>query len=156
MRQCTHCGQYCEDYAAFCTNCGTPLILSSGPAPASSKKEFLQLPENRSLKKELVSDAVVCYICAGLTLLLGVLVLKNPYVLIDVVIVLCAGLGIHLMQSKACAVVLCVYAVINAVIGLVNDGKLSGYLLLIAGIYSVISTFKLDKQWKKYQQEHSL
>ena len=156
MKQCAQCGQFCEDGASFCTNCGTPLSRWPSPSAVSTKKEFLQLPENSRLKKELNSDAIVCYICAALTVILGVFVLKSPYFLIDVIIVLGMGLGIHLKQSKVCAVILCIYAVINTILGLINNGKISGYLLLIAGIYSVISTFKLDKQWKQYQHDHSL
>ncbi len=44
----------------------------------------------------------------------------------------------------------------NAVIGLVQNGKLSGYLLLLAGMYAVVSTFQLDKAWKAYQQENGM
>ncbi len=151
MKQCVQCGQFSEDSAAFCTACGAPLSQRDHRPRAATKKEFLALPENGKLKKEIRSNAIICYVCAGISLVLALFVLKSPYMLIDVAILLGLGLGIHLAQSRVCAVMLCVYAVINTGIGFLENGKFSGYLVLLAGIYSVISTFKIEKQWKEYQ-----
>ena len=157
MKQCTSCGAANEDGAKFCTYCGTALgvpaagTVSYAPT-ANTKKEFLQLPENAKLKKELRTSAIICYICAGITLLVGLFAAENPYVFIDVALLVGLGLGIHLKQSKACAIALVVYAVINTVIGLASTGRFSGWLILLAGVYAVIYTFKLDKAWKQYRQ----
>ena len=156
MRQCTRCGKFCEDRDTFCNNCGAPLARVAAAPPVSSKAEFLNLPENGKLRKEIRSNAIICYVCAGITVLLTVFLTKNYLSLLDVALLIGLGLGIHLKQSKVCAIILCAYAVINSVIGLITNGKLSGYLVLLAGIYSVASTFNLDKQWKQYQQQHGL
>lgn len=157
MKQCTSCSAANEDGAKFCTYCGMALgvpaagTVSHAPT-ANTKKEFLQLPENAKLKKELRTSAIICYICAGITLLVGLFAAENPYVFIDVALLVGLGLGIHLKQSKACAIALAVYAVINTVIGLASTGRFSGWLILLAGVYAVIYTFKLDKAWKQYRQ----
>lgn len=75
--------------------------------------------------------------------------------LIDVAILVGLGVGIHLKQSKVCAIILLVYAVVNAVLVTMQSGTFGGWLPLIAGIYAVIYTLKLDKAWKAYQQRSS-
>ena len=170
MKYCSSCGQPCEDAQKFCNNCGAPFPAEQAldpaepapvsapqyvsPAPrATTKKEFLALPENEKLRKDLRSTAIICYVCAGITAVLGMAVLQNPYVLIDVVILIVMGLGIHLAQSRACAVILCAYAVINMIYSLATTGRMSGYLVVLAGVYAVIHTFKAEKLWKQYQQQ---
>lgn len=124
-----------------------------GYAPrAATKKEFLKLPANDKVRKEINTCAIICYICAGITALVGLLVMKQPLILLDVALLVGLGLGIHLAQSRACAVVLLVYAVYSMVVGLIQNGQLSSYLVVIAGIFAVIYTFKAEKLWKEYQK----
>ena len=152
MIPCPRCGRYQDSGSRFCTDCGSRLGGSVSALRVSTKKEFLELPENKALKRELVSDCVICYVASGISLILGVFVLEQPAILLDVLLVLGLGLGIHLTQSRVCAVILCVYAVINSLIGMVQNGAFSGYWILFAGIFSVVATFRLDKAWKAYQQ----
>ena len=63
------------------------------------------------------------------------------------------GLGIHLKQSRACAVAPCVIGVINVIVGIATSGTPSGYLVLIAGILAIVYTFKLEKAWQQYQAQ---
>ena len=172
MKQCPNCGNYSADTAAFCESCGTALPAAgytqvSYPAAdayyqqpqaqlAADKQAFLELPENAKMKKELKAAAILCYICAGITCVLMVLMAKNYLSLVDVALLIGLGLGVHLRQSRACAIVLCAYAVINTVISLVTTGTPGGWLVIIAGVFAVIYTFKLDKAWKAYQQQHGL
>ena len=152
MIHCPNCGRYNEDGNQFCTGCGTrfdPFVISQKVA---TKKDFLKLPVNKKMRSELISDAVICYIAAALSLLIWLFLAKDPLLLVSALLLLGLGLGIHLTQSKVCAVILCTYAVVNTIYGLAQNGKFSGYLLLIAGIYSVITTFKVDKAWNEYQQ----
>ena len=95
----------------------------------STKKEFLALPENKTLRRELAAAGIICYVCAAITAILGVAVIQNPYVLLDAAIVAGLGLGIHLSQSRACAVILCVYALINVIISVVTTGVPGGEAL---------------------------
>ena len=161
MKQCPNCGSNQPDETKYCAVCGS--ALPDGPdaraqayAPAEiahTRKEFLSLPENAGLKKQMVTSAIFCYVCAGITLAVAMFTFDagNYYPLIGVALLLGLGLAVHLGQSRVCAVILCAYGVLNAVIGLVQNGRISGYLILLAGVYAVISTFKLDKQWKEYR-----
>ena len=167
MKQCTQCGAYSDDSAKFCTSCGQPFgtdaaeiqpayyaadeSIIEAPAPkVATKKEFIDLPENAATKKMLKTSGILCYVCAGFTLL-AAFVTKNPYMFLDVVILLVLGLFIHLKQSKACAIILLLYSIFNVVYLLITTGKFQGYLILIAAIYAVTSAFKLDKAWKAYR-----
>ena len=156
-----NCGSDQQDGAKFCGVCGAAFPAEPGgyapsaapAAAAETKKEFMNLPENAALKKQLVTSAVFCYVCAAINLAIVLLTDSGYYPLIDVVLLVGLGLGIHLARSRVCAVILCAYGVINAVLGIAQDGKISGYLILLAGVYAVISTFRLDKQWKAYRGE---
>ena len=169
MKTCQFCGQTCEDSQKFCNNCGAPFqdapvygqpqgAMTAPPEQwistprVATKKEFLALPENKKVRSELTGAGVICYVCAAITAIAGLALLNNPYVLLDAVIVAGLGLGIHLAQSRACAVILCVYAAINLIFSVVTTGAPGGYLVVIAGVFAVIYTFKAEKLWQQYQQ----
>ena len=125
-----------------------------GEPRAATKKEFLNLADNVKLKKNLRGAAIICYVCAALTLVAGLFIMDTGMlVLLDVAILVILGLGIQLKQSKVCAVLLTLYAAASMIITYVQTGKLTGYLVLLAGIYALSSTFQLDKQWKAYQSQ---
>ncbi len=172
MKNCPQCGKAANDSEKFCALCGATFseygnapvngvyaYQNAGPygnAPltkAATKQEFLKLDGNKKIRKELNSSAILCYVCAGITLILMYVFIGNVYSLIDVALLIGLGLGIHLKQSKVCAVALCSYAAVNMLYCLIVLRIFGGYLILIAGIYSVIYTFKLDKLWKQYQQD---
>ncbi len=119
---------------------------------ASTKKEFLQLPENQKLRGNIKGAGIICYVCAGITLLMA-LIAGNLFGIVDVLLLVGFGLGIHLAQSKICAILLTIYAAINVIIMVINYGTLGGWLVLLAGIYGVIYTTRLDKAWKAYQTQ---
>ena len=167
MKQCTHCGAWSDDSAKFCTSCGQPFgsealeiqpaytgtdeSIDTAYAPkVATKKEFIDLPENAPNKKMLKTSGILCYICAGLTLILG-LATGNYLSIVDFLILLVLGIFIHLKQSRTAAILLAVYAVINVIIGLIAFHKFQGWLIILAGIYAVSSAFRLDKAWKEYQ-----
>ena len=139
-----------EDFDAFRNE-----YMSQPAQPiALTKAEFLDLPENAQLKKTIKSSAVILYVCAAITGLAGFLVLDaGAFILLDVAIMVGLGLGIHLKQSKGCAIALLIYSVVSCVLTIISTGKVSGWLIIIAGIYAVSATFKLDKQWKQYRQQ---
>ena len=163
MKYCPRCGAAVEEGSKFCVTCGEPLTVSTVPAEAivdapapvytpkaATKKEFLKLPENKKMKSEINASAIICYICAGITLLVT-LTSGNMFSLLDVVILLVLGLLIQLKQSRACAIILLVYSIINVVYTIISTQSFGGYLIVIAGIFAVIYTFKCEKEWKEYQ-----
>lgn len=123
---------------------------SFGPRCAT-KKEFLMLPENKKLRSQIRGAAIICYICGGLTLLL-MLVSMNLMMLLDVAILVGLGLGVHLAYSRVCAILLAVYAVFSVIVGIVVNGTVSGWLIVLAAVFAVLCTFNLEKGWKIYQQ----
>ena len=169
MKYCPQCGQPCDDGAKFCNNCGNSFPESAAapqqvysvydPVPSvgytprvTTRQEFLKLPENRQLHSQIRTAAIICYACAGITLALGLAMDLFPFVLIDVAILVGMGLGIHLAQSRACAIILLCYSLFNLIIGFVESGKPNGVLLVLAGVMAVIYTFKAEKAWKEYRQ----
>lgn len=121
-----------------------------GPRCAT-KKEFLQLPENKKLRSQILGAAIICYISGGLTLL-AMLLFTNPMMLLDVAILVGLGLGVHLAYSRVCAILLAVYAVFSVIVGIVVNGTVSGWLIIVAAVFAVLCTFNLEKSWKAYQQ----
>ena len=166
MKVCPNCGAECIDTAKFCTSCGAPVAAdeqaavertAESPAyyeaapKAATLAEFLKLPENTALAKQAKTSGIISYVCAALTALITIVVGGNVYGIVDVILLLAFGLGVHLKKSRVCAILLLIYAVINVVVTLISTGKFQGYLILLAGIYAVVSTFKIDKSWKEYQ-----
>ena len=173
MKQCPKCGQFFDDSASICSVCGAALggggsqdvdftpesIPYSGqpePRKAATKQEFLKLPENTKMKKEILTAAGFSYVCAAMTaigMIAAVLMgtQGNLAAIIDVLLLVGLGLGIQLKQSRVCAILLCVDGAVSVIVSLLAAGMPSGYLILIAGIFAIVYTFKLDKAWKQYQ-----
>ena len=84
----------------------------------------------------------MCYISAGVTLIVLVFAMKSYSSLLDVGLLLGLGLGIHLRQNIPCAIILLVFSIINILVMLVTSGTFGGWLLLIAGIIATVNTTK--------------
>lgn len=167
MKQCPKCGQFFDDSASFCSACGAaldggsqgvgftpePISWPGQPAPrkAATKQEFLKLPENKKMKNDILATAIVSYVFAGINAVVRVGMQGDLVAIIDVLLLIGAGLGIQLKQSRVCAILLCVDGAISVLVGLLATGTPYGYLILIFGIFAIIYTFKLDKAWKQYQ-----
>lgn len=168
---CKQCGQSMPDGTQFCPSCGckaedaqapqqqpqaqpyqaqpTPTAIPAGLA----RKDYLKKFASKSIRSQITVCAIIAYVCAGLTLFLNVIASGNAYGMIDVLLVLGLGLAIHLTASRACAIALLVYSVINIIITIVLTGAFGGWLVLLVGIYAVIATFAFQKEWNTYQQQ---
>lgn len=116
---------------------------------ARTRAEFFQT-DGSNYAKSCVGSAVACYICAGVTLII-MLISKNYYSFIEIAILVGLGLGIQLGKNVVCAIILLVYAIINAIVICATMGTFGGQLLLFAGIFGVISTTNAAKAWNDYQ-----
>ncbi len=116
-----------------------------------TKKEFLKQPECKKCAGNINGAAITLYICAGLSLVLNVLA-SNILGLLDVLVIVGLALGIHLAQSRVCAILVLAYAIYNTIYMIVATGKVGGYLIIIAAVYGVMATFQFQKAWKNYQQ----
>lgn len=118
-----------------------------------SKQEFYKNHANKRDRGNIRAAAILGYICAGATLLLGLLV-QNYFVIIDVVLILGLSLGVHIAKSRACAVLLLIYAIINLVISLLATGRITGWWMIIVGICGIMGTFNFYKDYQKYLQSN--
>lgn len=162
--QCLQCGTQIPDGMPTCPNCGAPLNnqAAGGPQPYAqnqaygfgqklTKKEFLHHPNLKKTRSNINGSAIILYISAVLTSALG-LIDGNWFILIDIILLVGLGLGIQLAQSRACAIIACVYAAFNVIVTVVTTGSVGGWLVLLAAIYAIIATFQFQKAWKEYQQ----
>lgn len=118
-----------------------------------TKKEYIAKYAPANLKKNIKSAAIVCYVCVGISAIASFAILKNPLMLIDVAIYLGLTLGMHLGNSKVCAILLLIFSIIECVFSVIEFGAPSGWWLIIAGV-SAVSTFnKLGKEYNKFLLE---
>lgn len=158
IRYCARCGSVLQTGDLFCPECGSPVGASNAvnnypnQGTALTKKEFINA--NTDFKRKIRNAAIICYVCAGITAIVAMLV--YPPALIDAVLLLGLALGMHLGKSKVCAFLILVLACFEAIMGLVQNGSLSGYLWIVAGVLAVITFRKIDKAYKEYCSEKSL
>ena len=119
-----------------------------------SFKEFYQKHCSDSVKKNINGAAITLYVCSAITLLLSfaatALGVDIMAAALDAFLLLGLALGIHIGKSRACAVIVLVYSILNCLYALIATGKMSGYLIIIAGVYATIYTFKARKEYKEY------
>lgn len=149
---CPSCGKPVEDLRGSCPACGTALGSKAAgdgsQQPAQiSKQEFYKKHASKSVRSNVRTGAILAYVVAGISLVAGVLLMGNPFILVDVVIMVLLGLGVQLLQSRVCGILLLVYSIFSCMIATVSNGQLSGWWLIIAGVCAVSSTFKLHKEY---------
>ncbi|MBO5070286.1 MAG: hypothetical protein J6C37_07980 [Roseburia sp.] len=116
-----------------------------------TKKEFRRHPSIKKNFANIRASAIILYVCGAISLLVG-FASGNSLVIIDVALIVGLALGIHLIQSRACAILVTIYAALNMIISIVSLGSFSGWLILVASIFAAVATFQFQKTWKNYQQ----
>lgn len=144
---------------------------SAGPVfqPGMTKEEFDKHTNIVNVKKQISACGIACYIIAGANALLTLmeafsiagisvlLVLMEVFSnVLGILLILGMGLGIHLAKSRVCSIILMVCATINVInvinATIANGGRITGWWVLVVGIYAIINTFKYQKAWAEYQQ----
>lgn len=169
--KCPSCGTKIEEGETRCSFCGAPVDAgrkedapwnqqqNQSPAasgwgfenPANvSRTEFYRSYATDKVRKNIRGSAILCYVCAAITAVFGIVLLQNIMVLIDVAIVLVLGLAIHMKQSRVCAILLLAYSIFSCVVTLLSTGQVTGWLLILAGVFAVINTFKFEKEYQAY------
>lgn len=165
--KCSHCGTDFADGLPSCPNCGAPASPDGQPGTQGqpypqpgmgyptqqmTKKEFLRHENLKKTKSGINSAAIIAYICGVISFVAGYLLLDTGmYVIVDLLLLVGLGLGIQLGQSRVCSILLLAYAILNVISGIMETGRPTGYLILIAAIDAVIFTFRFQKAWKEYQ-----
>ena len=114
-----------------------------------SKNQFYMVHANKRDKGNIRAAAILGYICAAATLLLGLL-MQNYFIIIDVALILGFSLGVHIGKSRACAVLLLIYAIISLIISLITTGQITGWWLIIVGVCGIMGTFNFYKDYRNY------
>lgn len=172
---CNVCGNQLLEGALFCSACGQRCVQAvsdimqiqkatqnnfsqsntfhynvESPLPPSgypvSRKEFINKYAQPSLKKNITSIAILCYVCAGLTFVVSCLL--NPLGIIDALVLASLALGMHLVKSKACAILIFILSIVEVLLSLVSGSF--PFWWLIAGISSVITFNKIEKQYREF------
>lgn len=118
-----------------------------------TKDQFYKHPNIDPVRKQIRGSGIVCYVVAGISLVLSVL--SGGFwgffdAMLDVLLLVGLGLGIQLGKSRACAIVLTVYGAINTILVTIQTGSVGGWWSLAAGIYAIIYTFKYQNAWAEY------
>lgn len=157
--KCPTCGAEIQPGQQFCTACGTqqpsgqawgyPYAATAAAENRNiSKAEFCRSYAPDKMRKNIRASAILCYVSAAITAVFAILF--NPFMFLDVIIVLVLGLLIHLKQSRVCAVLLLAYSLFNCAVMLLSTGQFSGWLIILAGVFAVIYTFQLDKAYHAF------
>lgn len=120
-----------------------------------SKKEFYESYASKKNKDDIKGSVFLTYLCAMISLGLG-LYMHNYSVLVDIVLIVALALGVQIAKSRACAVLILAYGCINTIIMSIDYGKVAGWWLLLAGFYAVRATYKLHKEYQKFLQDGTI
>lgn len=127
-----------------------PMVVSA--AKKMSCKEFMKLPELKAYRSYILWGSVIMYLCALCTALLSIVFLHNLLGVLDAIVVLALTISIQITKNKICAVVLCIYSMVNSLAGFFMKGSPSGLAVLIASVYILLAVFQVQKAWKKYEK----
>ena len=120
------------------------------PKAMLTKKEFYKHPVMKKARGNINSAAIITYICVVATFLLSVILFQNVFGMVDVLLLLGLGLGIHIGKSRACAGVLMGYSLFNVIYMIITTGQLGGYWIVIAAVVALMGTCSFQKAWKEY------
>lgn len=120
-----------------------------GQAPMT-KDQFYKHPNIAPVRSQIRSAGIICYVIAGINLVLSALAGSIFATILDILLIIGRGLGIQLGKSRVCAIILTVYGAFNMIIMTLQQGAISGWWILLAGIYATIYTFKYQSAWAEY------
>lgn len=116
-------------------------------------KEYRKNYASAPLKKGIKTWSIVAYVLVGLNVVIALL--ANPWMLLDAALLLGLSLGVHLNKSKGCAIALLVYSCINAVIGLIGSGTVSGWWWIVLAVSYLGIIKKIDAEYKAEMEQQS-
>ncbi len=114
-----------------------------------TKKEFNKNEKVKPLISQIRAVAITAYILILINVV--VMVVTSQYgLIVDILIILGLSLGIHLVKSRVCAIILLVYSLGNIIYISISREQLAGYWIALVAIGAVSATFKYGKAWKEY------
>ena len=156
--KCSKCGQELENDALVCPFCGQAVSdedrqQAQYGGKDLTKKEFLKLPGMKTIKSNVNSAGIAFYVLGVLNIVIYAALGSFPW---DGILLIVFGLGIHLGKSRVCAILSLIYGIFGVVVALLTTGNVTGYLIVVAGVYAVMYTFRFHKAWNDYQKNGTL
>ena len=121
-------------------------------AQADSLKEYRKHNADPQRQKTLRTYCIIGYVLCGLNIVLGLL--ANWMVLLEMGVLLALLIGVHKNKSKACAIGVLVYSIVNCLLLLLTTGSVSGWVWLILGIGMVSTIGKIDKDYREEKMKN--
>lgn len=117
-----------------------------------SKKEYIENYAPEMVRKNIKTEAILAYICVGISLIAAIFLYKSVASVIEVLIILGLALGMHLGKSNVCAILLLLIGVLEWGIKCALTNSYTPNLILLVGVYSVINFHKASKMYKEFIQ----
>jgi hypothetical protein len=173
---CKYCGAALQPGDRFCAYCGRPVeqevantqemvgnwVQEPETEPVDvvrvldmSKEAYRTVCKNKKYLNQIKTAAIICYICAGINLVLA-FAGGSILPLIDVAISVPLAILLQTKKSKGVAIALLVYGVFVVLINLVLNGQIAGWLWLVAGIGAVTAFNLCDKEYEEIKRSQQL
>jgi len=164
--RCLYCSTEYASHLPTCPICGTPAGQLERPSytellsqtteysrPEYTRKEFLNLPEMRTVKRDIVRCTVLLYIYVAIMFLLWLLFLPSGVLLAEAILFLILALCIRYGQSRIAAVFLGVFFVLGSIYNIISSGRIRASIVMLVVIYATISSvFRFNKAYKNYKK----
>lgn len=160
--KCAVCGAELAESAVFCQHCGSVVrredaLRQRAAGGNMTKKEFYKLPGLKNCRSNILTCAIILYVCAAITALRALLLWETMALsLLDAALLLGLGLWLQIGKSRVSAILTTVYGVYNVVIAVLLVGQIQGWWVPLAGIWAIVYTFKFNKFWDEYQRTGQL
>ncbi|MBR4513993.1 MAG: zinc ribbon domain-containing protein [Lachnospiraceae bacterium] len=151
-------------------NAGYSTIAMDANEPLMDLEEYYRKDCSPKTKQFVKTGYVILYILGALNLILafvamgnsdlfmwksstgdGMLYLDSTMSLIGGAVLLIGAIGVHKLKSRVFAAVVLAYAIFSAVRGFIISHRISGWLLLLAGVYALYGTWQLHKDYENYK-----
>ncbi|MBQ7501545.1 hypothetical protein IJT93_02355 [bacterium] len=122
-----------------------------------SKKQFIELPENKKWRIGIKICGIICYFCAALTFIAVYFFNSVPegaggqviFYMIDVLLLAGFGYFIASKRSLTASIICVIYGTVNYIL------FRTGYLIIFSGLWSAAAVIKLNSQYKEYLKKQS-
>lgn len=121
------------------------------------KKYFWKEVVPKSTREQIIGGGTTAYLSAFITLVAAFFI--NPLMLIDSIVVLLLGLGIHLGKSRTCAIIITVYFIwskLQQVTSGFGSFNVTALLFIFFFAMSIVGTFKYHKLKKEFITDPSI
>lgn len=166
--KCKNCGNYVEENAKFCPDCGAVIESATAeaaapvvpeahtepqapvtPSPSLTREEFFKAYADKKLKSNYTATMVICFITAGVSVPL--IALGYLSAIFDLIFFLIIGIIMTKKKAMVFPLLVSIVGGIGTVISLASGGTPSGIVALVIAISTVVGMKKFNKQYTDYK-----